>query len=640
MVIEHNSRNSLYRSPFGAAPTFSEVTLRLFGRSDTIPEAINLVYIFKQNEPITVPMYYFKSIGTGSLYETKVIVPGEPGLLWYYFVVKINGHTFYYGNNLEQLGGLGQPYNKIPPCFQITVYKSDYKTPDWFKSSIAYQIFPDRFAKGDMDSFKAGRKDIIPRDWYDVPHYKADQFGGEYLANDFYGGNLDGIIKKLPYLKKLGISTIYLNPIFKSYSNHKYDTGDYQEIDPMFGDNDLFEKLCNSAKELGIRIILDGVFNHTGSDSRYFNKYNKYPTVGAYQSKESLYYPWYKFINYPDDYESWWGFKTLPDVNEMEPSFIDYILTSNDAIIKRWLKLGASGWRLDVADELPEGFIKIMRKEVKAFDPEAMLIGEVWEDASNKVSYGIHREYLLGEQLDSVMNYPLRNAIVDFACENLDSVNFARRIMSLCENYPRESLYTMLNFLSTHDSMRILTVLGDGPDNNLSKDEQAVFKLSETKLNLAKKRLKNAVLLQMALPGVPCIYYGDEIGMEGFDDPFNRSAYPWGNEDNEVVAIYNKMIKIRQSNPLLVDGNIKIIYSFNSCLAFARFNNEKFIIISVNMDSKDSAFTRLDLARFSPESAVDIETDVNLSLINGIIIYDLPPLGHKILEVQCKTNRS
>lgn len=638
MVIEHNSQNSIYRSPFGAVPTLSEVTLRLFGKLDEIPKAVKLVYHFKDQEAKVMPMYYYKSVATGSLYEIKLSLPEEAGILWYYFILQTNGHIYYYGNNLEQLGGLGQVYNRIPPSFQITVYKEDYKTPDWFKNSIAYQIFPDRFARGVMDSFEVGRKDIIAREWTDIPYYKAEQFGGEYLANDFFGGNLKGIMGKLPYLKDLGISAIYLNPIFKAYSNHKYDVGDYEEVDPMFGDNELFESLCEKAKELGIRIILDGAFSHTGSDSKYFNKYNKYPTVGAYQSKESPYYTWYNFTNYPDEYDTWWGFKTLPNLNELEPSFVNYLLTSSDAIIKKWLKLGAFGWRLDVADELPEQFIKIMRKEVKNYNPDAVLIGEVWEDASNKVSYGVQREYLLGEELDSVMNYPLRSAIIDFSCEHVDSFNFARRLMSLYENYPREAFYSCLNFLSTHDSMRILTVLGDGRSLNLSKDEQASFRLSDRNLTLAKKRLKNAILILMTLPGVPCIYYGDEVGMQGFDDPFNRGTYPWGSEDIEVLDTYKKMIKLRQEYPLFINGNLKIIYTHKSCLTFARFKEEKLMIVSVNMDSKESSFTRLDLARFYPESAFDIETNESIDLTNGIIIYDLAPLGHKLLEVKLKTS--
>ena len=328
MVIEHDSRNILYRSPFGAVPCLSNIRLRLFVKANKIPAAISLIYKFRDGEPVIVPMHYIHMVAKGSLFEANILIPEEPGLIFYYFTVEVDNHTYYYGNNKDSLGGLGKAYNKIPPAYQITVYKRDYKTPDWFKGSIIYQIFPDRFFKGDMDSFSAGREDIIRREWEDTPYYKIEQFGADqYLANDFFGGNLDGIIKKLPYLKELGITCIYLNPIFKAFSNHKYDTGDYEEVDPMFGSNELFEKLCEEALSYGIHIILDGVFNHTGSDSKYFNKEGSYPSLGAYQSKDSPYYSWYRFTKHPEEYESWWDFETLPNVDESDPSYIDYIIS-------------------------------------------------------------------------------------------------------------------------------------------------------------------------------------------------------------------------------------------------------------------------------------------------------------------------
>lgn len=634
MIIEHDSRNILYRSPFGAVPSLSSITLRLYVKADKIPAAINLVYSFRDKEPVTVPMSYIHMMVKGSLYEAVIQVPEIPGLLFYYFTVEIDSHIHYYGNNKEQLGGLGKSYNKLPPAYQITVYKQDYKTPAWFKNSIIYQIFPDRFFKGDMDSFNAGRDDIIRRNWGDVPYFKAEQFGGEYLANDFFGGNLDGIIKKLPYLVELGITAIYLNPIFKAFSNHKYDTGDYEEIDPMFGSNKLFEELCEEASKYNIGIILDGVFNHTGSDSKYFNKKGSYPTLGAYQSKASPYYNWYSFTKHPNKYESWWGFDTLPNINEADPSYVDYIISSADSIISKWLNVGAFGWRLDVADELPSEFIKKIHKEMKSTKAESVLIGEVWEDASNKVSYGEQREYLLGDELDSVMNYPLRNALIDFACESCDANSFGMRIMSLCENYPKEAFYSLMNLLSSHDSERILTMLGDVPDRkSISKDDMAVFELSPSSFELAYKRLENVVLLQMTLPGVPCIYYGDEAGMQGYNDPFNRKAYPWGREDDKILSIYKQMIALRQKNSLLVDGAFEIIYVYKSCLAFARYDKQEIIVVSVNMDKKEGAFTRLDLGRFHPLDATDMATKEGLDIINGVIIYDLPPLGHRIIKV-------
>ena len=634
MVIEHDSRNILYRSPFGAVPCLSNTTIRLYVKADRIPAAITLIYVFRDNKPVMVPMHYIYMVAKGSIYETEIQVPKDPGLLFYYFALEVDNDTFYYGNNKDSLGGQGKVYRKVPPSYQITVYRNDYKTPDWFKKSIIYQIFPDRFFRGDMDSFATGRDDIIPRNWDDIPYYKSEQFGGQYLANDFFGGNLNGILIKLPYLRDLGITTLYLNPIFKAYSNHKYDTGDYEEVDPMFGSNELFEKLCSSASEYGIRIILDGVFNHTGSDSKYFNKEGSYPSLGAYQSKDSPYYSWYNFTKHPKEYESWWDFETLPNINESDPSYIDYIITSPDSIISKWLNMGAYGWRLDVADELPSDFIKMIREEMKSTKPESVLIGEVWEDASNKISYGERREYFLGEELDSVMNYPLRNALIDFACESCDADAFGIRILSLQENYPKEAFYSLMNLLSSHDSERILTMLGDAPDRNqISKDDMSVYELSKSNLELAKKRLENVVLLQMTLPGVPCIYYGDEVGMQGYNDPFNRRAYPWGKENDDILSIYKRMIAFRQNNSLLIDGDFEIIYMYRSCLAFARFDSKRLIVISVNMNKKEDAFTRLDLARFHPSYASDMVTNDNIDIVNGTIIFDLPPLSYKIISV-------
>lgn len=634
MILEHDSRNIIYRSPFGAVPCLSTIVLRLYAQTEEIPAAINLIYRFMDSGLITKPMHFISSIAKGSLYEAILDAPETPGLLWYYFELVVGNNTYYYGNNKEMLGGLGSIYNHILQEYQITIYNKDYKTPDWIKSSIVYQIFPDRFSKGDMDSFNSGRNDIIPRNWEDTPYYKAEQFGGEYLANDFFGGNLDGIIKKLPYLNQLGINTIYLNPIFKAFSNHKYDTGDYDVIDPMFGNNELFEKLCQEASSYGIKIILDGVFNHTGSNSRYFNKEATYPTLGAYQSKNSPYYSWYCFNNHPEDYASWWGFKTLPNTNEEDPSFIDYIINSPDSIIKKWLNMGAWGWRLDVADELPPQFIKLIRKACKAVKPDAVLIGEVWEDASNKISYGIQREYLLGEELDSVMNYPLRRALIDFACGYSNAQRFSYQIMSLYENYPKEAFYSLLNFLSTHDVERILTILGDAPDKGrISKDDKATYVLDEKHLALAIKRLNNVVLLQMTLPGVPCIYYGDEAGMQGYEDPFNRRTYPWGNEDPQVLSIYKTMIALRKQHQQFTTGAFEILYTYNYCLAYARHDSQKLIIVSVNMDKEHEVFARLDIARFSPTHTYDAITKDSIDIINGIITYVLPPLSHRVIEV-------
>lgn len=634
MVIEHDSQRLLYRTPFGAALVSSQVRLRLYVKIDEIPRSVKLVFSFMDQKAQQVNMYYIDSLAGGSLYQAQITMPDRVGLVWYYFVLESNSRTYYYGNNEKRLGGLGRVYEKDPLPYQISVYKKDFKTPDWFKDAIVYQIFPDRFSKEGMDGLKnTDRQGIIPRQWEETPYYKAEQFGGQYLANDFFGGSLVGIINKLDYLKELGITAIYLNPIFEAFSNHRYDVGDYERVDPILGTNDDFKRLCQEAKGRGIRIILDGVFSHTGSNSRYFNKEGTYPSLGAYQSKDSPYYSWYSFKNHPDDYEAWWGIKTLPHTRELEPSFMDYILTSDKAIVKRWLDYGGSGWRLDVADELPPEFLRALRKAVKEKMPEAVIIGEVWEDATNKLSYGKLREYLLGEKLDSVMNYPLRGAIIDFACKRIDAAGFAMRLMSLYENYPREAFYSLLNFLSSHDVARIITLLADCPlSKDLTKDEKAVFRLNRAQLDLAKKRLGNALLLLMTLPGVPCIYYGDEVGMEGYEDPFNRRTFPWQALDETILSLYKRMIKLRKDNRVLVTGEFEILYSYKSCLAFARYDKEKFLAVAVNMGSEPT-FTRLDLARFQPKQAIDLESKANISIVDGIICFDLAALESRIIEL-------
>lgn len=634
MVIEHDSQRLLYRTPFGAALVSSQVRLRLYVKIDEIPRSVKLVFSFMDQKAQQVNMYYIDSLAGGSLYQAQITMPDRVGLVWYYFVLESNSRTYYYGNNEKRLGGLGRVYEKDPLPYQISVYKKDFKTPDWFKDAIVYQIFPDRFSKEGMDGLKnTDRQGIIPRQWEETPYYKAEQFGGQYLANDFFGGSLMGIINKLDYLKELGITAIYLNPIFEAFSNHRYDVGDYERVDPILGTNDDFKRLCQEAKGRGIRIILDGVFSHTGSNSRYFNKEGTYPSLGAYQSKDSPYYSWYSFKNHPDDYEAWWGIKTLPHTRELEPSFMDYILTSDKAIVKRWLDYGGSGWRLDVADELPPEFLRALRKAVKEKMPEAVIIGEVWEDATNKLSYGKLREYLLGEKLDSVMNYPLRGAIIDFACKRIDAAGFAMRLMSLYENYPKEAFYSLLNFLSSHDVARIITLLADCPlSKDLTKDEKAVFRLNRAQLDLAKKRLGNALLLLMTLPGVPCIYYGDEVGMEGYEDPFNRRTFPWQALDETILSLYKRMIKLRKDNRVLVTGEFEILYSYKSCLAFARYDKEKFLAVAVNMGSEPT-FTRLDLARFQPKQAIDLESKANISIVDGIICFDLAALESRIIEL-------
>lgn len=605
MQIEHNSRQEFFRTPYGAVTCGTDVRLRISAYGVGIPRAVKLVYKTDDGDPIYQDMPYVFSVLGSCIYEKTIKVPDKAGLIWYYFELETDIGVVYYGNNSENLGGKGEMSFQPPShSFQITVYDEKYVTPEWFKDAIAYQIFPDRFYNGNDDgSFLYESKDVIKRRWGEQPFYKAEQFGGEYTSNDFFGGNLKGIIKKLPYLEDLGITVIYLNPIFKSYSNHKYNTGNYEEIDPMFGDEETFKLLCDEARKRGIRIVLDGVFNHTGSDSKYFNKYGNYDSVGAYQSKDSPYYSWYNFVDYPDVYESWWGIDTLPQIVETSPELREYLLSGKDAIIKKWIKCGASGWRLDVVDELPDFFVKELRKNVKEVDPDAVIIGEVWEDASNKVSYGERRKYFYGEELDSVMNYPLRSAVIDAALCRIDAYEFNRRIMSLKENYPKPAFYSLLNMMSSHDVERIVTLMGGVPTRHeVSREDQAKFSLNGYALEMARKRTKLVWGMIMTMPGVPCLFYGDELGVQGYGDPFCRSTFPWDNMDeidpgSEMRTWIKSLIKLRKSSKALRTGEFNYVHRIGCTYAFIREDEkDKYIIIS-NFDSTPKDI-RLDAARY------------------------------------------
>lgn len=630
MKIEHNSQSLLYRSPFGAVTKGTEVTLRLALSDFGIPKRICAIVEFGGKTELVNMAYSFSTTGV-YLYEAKITAPDSCGLLWYHFEIESGDKCYYYGNNAENSGGLGKIY--LEPCenkFQITVYDKSFKTPSWWRNSVCYQIFPDRFYNGNEDgSFLGERTDIIKRDWGDTPFYKSEQFGGRYLANDFFGGNLLGIEKKLPYLKELGISSIYLNPIFKAFSNHKYDTGDYKTIDPMFGTQEDFVRLSKAAKKLGIRIILDGVFNHTGSNSLYFNKNGEYNSVGAYQSQSSPYYDWFRFDDFPDKYESWWGIDTLPQIEESSKSYQEYILTDKDAVIKKWLKLGASGWRLDVVDEIPDFFVKILREQVKAEDSENVIIGEVWEDASNKVAYGEQRQYFYGDELDSVMNYPLRNALISYITGNLSACGFDSKIMSLKENYPRPAFYATLNFLSSHDTERILTVMSGKVAQ--SKAEQALHTLSDDEKAFAKSRLKCLISMQMLLPGVPTIFYGDEAGMLGFRDPFCRACYPWGNEDTEIYEHYKKFIKLRSAHSAFTDGEFESVYKYENGYAFSRYDDDESFVVLINPDQFKTF--RLDIAKFGAKSIKEEFTGEEKSASDGIFYVDMPERSVKIFKI-------
>ena len=510
----------------------------------------------------------------------------KTGLYFYHFLLKRGSYQqFFYRQPDQSAGSL---YERQ---WQITVFDKRFETPREMVGGIMYQIFPDRFFMG--GEWKQGFDDRFHAEWGDEPSFaptEDQRAGGRVINNDYFGGDLKGIELKLPYLSELGVTDIYLNPIFEAHSNHRYNTANYMKIDPTLGNKDDFVSLCNEAHKLGMRIILDGVFSHTGSDSIYFNKEGRYESSGAYNSKDSKYYSWYNFKSWPDDYDSWWGFKTLPETKEDDEGFSEFI-TGENGVIDYWLKLGADGIRLDVADELPDSFIKKIRTAVKRAKPDGVLYGEVWEDASNKESYRVRREYLLGHELDSVMNYPFRNSIISFIRRESDGRAFMNGIMDILENYPKPSVDVLMNLLGTHDTERILTALANEPAGNRGRDWQHGRKLGEVYRMTGLQMLKLATLLQFTLPGIPCVYYGDEIMMEGYRDPFNRGCFEWDRlEDGSISLDWFMLLgELRKQSPSLCGGSFLPVQAENDFVTFLRIKDGHELFVAVNPSFRDAS---------------------------------------------------
>ena len=506
-----------------------------------------------------------------------VFTPQEEGVYRYSFEYRVSWGTGTIAPDETDCGS----FSAAGKNWQLTVFSPGFHTPDWLKGGVIYQIFPDRFACSGTKKTGVPTDRILREDQDNLPHWLPDE-KGIIRNNDYFGGDLAGIEEKLPYLQSLGVTCIYLNPIFEAHSNHRYDTADYHKIDPLLGTEKDFCSLCEKAKEFGISVIFDGVFSHTGADSVYFNKYRRYGDGGAYNDPASPYRPWYHFGKDRDDYHGWWGIDTLPEVNENEPSYTAFI-TGENGVIDRWLNAGARGVRLDVADELPDAFIDRVREIVKKDGRDAFLLGEVWEDASNKVSWGALRRYLLGKQLDSVMNYPYRNAIIEFI-KFADAEQFMRRILRLADHYPPEAMHTAMNLLGTHDTERLLTVLSDLDLSNRDRNYQASLRLTDEQRSLAARRCRAAAVLQYTLPGVPSLYYGDEAGMQGGRDPFNRGFFPWGNEDERMLSHYRALGKLRKEHSALRDGVLRPLSAALRCAAYLRESKEETLAVLSNMN--------------------------------------------------------
>lgn len=571
-----NSRNPACRCPTGAVPDGTAVHFKITMPRDLRCSAARLVVTGDAaGEQQTMGMFWCGMNGDQYEFWECHYTPQKPGLYFYRFFVDTWRGTLAVTRSWGGEGALRADGAQ----WQLTVYDRNFAVPEWLSGGVIYQIFPDRFFRSSQKKEGVPKDRKIHENWGEQPDWAPNELG-KITNSDYFGGDLRGIEEKLGYLKSLGVTVIYLNPIFEAHSNHRYDTADYLKIDPLLGSEDDFSHLCEAAEKAGIRIVLDGVFNHTGSDSVYFNREGRYPTIGAYQSKDSVYYPWYRFRSWPDDYECWWNFNTLPNVNEGNPDFERFI-NGQDGVIRKWLKAGASGWRLDVADELPDAFLESLRSSAKAEKQDAVIIGEVWEDASNKTAYGKRRKYLLGNQLDSVMNYPFRDAVLGYLT-GADPSEMMELILSILENYPPQVIRCLMNNIGTHDTERALTVLAGEPLRGHGRRWQSMTHLSKDRRAHGIALMRLAALMQFTLPGVPCIYYGDEAGTEGYRDPFNRTCYPWGNEDAGLVDWYRKLGRLRADCPCLADGEFIPFKADGDGFAYIRQDGDNALLCAFN----------------------------------------------------------
>lgn len=559
-MLCHDSHSPYYRQPAGPVPAGSQVTFRFV--CDNAADVILRTWMDGER---AFPM----SFDGARVWEISITMPDRLGLFWYDFIIyHHDGYTQRYGAPEDDLGGEGHICEGNLHSFRITLYDGAWKTPDWIHGANIYQIFPDRFCRAPTASVDDTPGRRMHEDWDEDLFPMRERENG---SMDFYGGTLNGIREKLAYLKDMGVTVLYLNPIFRSLHNHHYDTGDYTRIDPLLGTEEDFDSLREACDRAGITLLLDGVFSHTGQDSLYFNAFGRYDSVGASQSKDSPYYSWYSFERYPDKYRCWWGDPSLPECRKGDPSYQRFIFDGEEGIVPRWIHRGIGGWRLDVADELTMDFLRKLRFAARCARPDAFVLGEVWEDASAKESYGELRCYCTGETLDSVMNYPLRDAALSFAMGRASSGDVARLIRHQAEVYPAPFLYSMMNLLGSHDRARALNVLAGKECRDLPRRQQHKVTLTEEEYALAAQRYRLCLELICALPGCPTVYYGDEAGMTGCSDPFCRRTFPWGREDRELQAYVRQCLLRHRDSPVLKTGFCHVDTPDDDTLVIHRF---------------------------------------------------------------------
>ena len=616
-----NSRSRKYRDPTGAVGHGTPVHFRITLPRDLSCSAARLVVEQEGRGTSVLDMFWCGMNGNNREWWECHFTPEAPGLCFYYFeartcrgiqrISRDGGGTAVFGGNDR---------------WQLTVYDKDFTTPSWLEGGVMYQVFPDRFyASGQPKGDIPRRPDHAPG-LGGAAGLGPQQPGADHQHRLLRRGP-EGRRRKAALPEGAGGHLPVLYPGVRVPLQPPVRHGGLLQNRPPAGQRGGPDPALRRRQKLGIRVILDGVFSHTGSDSVYFNREGRYPTQGAYNSQQSPYYPWYTFRQWPNSYDCWWNFDTLPNVNETNDSYNEYI-NGPQGIVRKWLKAGASGWRLDVADELPDLFLDRLHDAVKAEQPDALILGEVWEDASNKSAYGVRRRYLLGRQLDTVMNYPFRDAILGFLLGE-DPGRFAEAVETIVENYPPQCLNLLMNHIGTHDTERALTVLGGEPAGARGREWQAAQKLTPAQRETGVKRLKLASLIQYLLPGVPCLYYGDEAGMEGYRDPFNRGCYPWGREDQELLAWYRQLGQLRaREKGILAQGVYRTVKAEGNLLAF-----ERFVLTDTTRDSLLLVVNRSHRPQSTWGSGLDLEGAARLLGEPLDTTNLLPPFGYSLMKI-------
>lgn len=564
--VRYNPTDSYFKSVVGAVAEGRRFGIRLELAKVVNPSAVFIVlYRDGGGERLRCPMC--KEVGEGEYDAYVVGMALNKGLYFYYFEMEGVAYEHFIGIAADKTPCMY--YDDVQP-WQLSVYKQKYPTVNWLNKGVMYQILTDRFCASGQS---VATEDKIMRRWGEQP-YLCDS-DGVVRNRDFFGGDLRGIISKLDYLSSLGVTTLYLNPVFKAYSNHKYDTEDYELIDPMFGTNQDFADLCKLAQEKGIRVVLDGVFNHVGATSKYFDLLGK--CGGAYVNQDSPYRQWFTF--YADgSYECWWNFRSLPRIDAGNKHAQNYFC-GNNGIVRKWLNQGASGWRLDVVDEIADCMLDKIVSAAKQQNPQAAIIGEVWEDASNKMAYGVRRHYLDGSQLDSVMNYPLMKGIIRLVSKGQSDL-LGQTVFDLLNNYPVYVRNNLMNVLGTHDTARLITSLVGESADGVSKDVLSKRKLTDEQYRQGLNSARIAAVLQYTFFGFPCVFYGDETAMEGYDDPLCRGCYPWDAQNKLQIDFYRRLGELRQM-PVFAEGDFAQLACDGGLYAFERKHSPSQVSVTV-----------------------------------------------------------